>query len=105
MLNKQFLSELMYLNPLHYAVLTLNAVDIRAKVFCKSPAGYIFLHLLVQDCSHEEVRHAVRNCSGIYMTCFDRKSVIAMSRRGQGGTETQLLVPPSSRTAIFVYPS
>jgi len=39
------------------------------------------------------------------MTCFDRKSVLAMSRRGQAGTEIQLLVSPSRRTATFVYPS
>jgi hypothetical protein len=49
--------------------------------------------------------HAVCNCSGIYMTCFDRKSVIEMSRRGQAGTENQLLAPPSNRTTVFVYPS
>ena len=73
-------------------------------VLQKSGRLYTSAFLLVQDCSHEELRHVVRNCSWIYMTCFDRKSVIAMSRRDQAGTETRLLVPPWNRTAIFVYP-
>lgn len=64
---------------------------------------YTSVFFIIQDCSYEDVKRAVLNCSWMYMKCLDGESMTKMSGPRPAGAWTQLLGRPSSRIAIIVY--
>ena len=78
-LNKQFISKYNVPELSALCCFTLKAVDMRDNsVLQKSGRLYV---CFLDSLRHDEMKHAIRFCSGICMSYFDTKNVIAMSWR------------------------